>query len=302
MASKLKTLNEKHGPFDLVLCCGDFFGPGYDEEVECLRNDTLELPMPVYFITGDSQVPSDLHEASRSKHGEICSNLVYLGRSGEFTTTEGLKIAFLSGTHHSPDKKTDYYNKKHVDALANMKHSGHSKGADILLTYEWPMGIYNGSSQVNAQSSESFSASKLCNSLSPRYHFGGQNNTFFEREPFKNEENCATRFIGLAALGNAHKQRWFYAANIFPVNTMDRDTLLVLPKNVTENPFIQYNIATKRKPETSHTHEDSKKHRKSGKNQPCWFCLSNPDITQHLITSIGDEVLFRKEDLLLTTY
>lgn len=44
--SKVKAINAKHGPFELLLCTGDFFGPpgaaNESEEVDALLNGKLE--------------------------------------------------------------------------------------------------------------------------------------------------------------------------------------------------------------------------------------------------------------------
>jgi hypothetical protein len=42
--AKVKTIDEKHGKFDLVLCTGDFFGPIRNEEVGSEEsNETAQL-------------------------------------------------------------------------------------------------------------------------------------------------------------------------------------------------------------------------------------------------------------------
>lgn len=82
---------------------------------------------------------------------------------------------------------------------------------DILLTYEWPSNIENGSQKaktlnINNTTGQS-TITTLNKSLSPRYHFASSENTFFEREPFKNEAEHHTRFIGLSSFGNSKKER-----------------------------------------------------------------------------------------------
>jgi len=85
---------------------------------------------------------------------------------------------------------------------------------DILLTYEWPSNILNDSQQaktlnINNSTGQSTIANLNMN-LSPRYHFASSENVFFEREPFKNEAEHHTRFIGLSSFGNSKKERVIY--------------------------------------------------------------------------------------------
>ncbi len=49
--------------------------------------------------------------------------------------------------------------------------------------------------------------------------------------------NIGLRFIGLAEVGNPAKQKWIYAFNIVPMDTMEKSELLTQPTNVTEMPF-----------------------------------------------------------------
>jgi hypothetical protein len=41
---KIKTIDAKHGKFDFVLCVGDFFGTGKDDEIQQLLDGKLERP------------------------------------------------------------------------------------------------------------------------------------------------------------------------------------------------------------------------------------------------------------------
>lgn len=51
-----------------------------------------------------------------------------------------------------------------------------------------------------------------------------------------------TRFIGLASVGNPEKQKWIYAFNIVPIESMDRSELVMQPANVTEMPFKESHL------------------------------------------------------------
>lgn len=58
-------------------------------------------------------------------------------------------------------------------------------------------------------------------------------------EPTRN----VTRFIGVASVGNADKQRWLYAFNIIPMTHCDEGEITKQPPDVTECPYSQENIA-----------------------------------------------------------
>ena len=68
----------------------------------------------------------------------------------------------------------------------------------------------------------------------PRYHFAGSKNTFYARPPYTNPDLGAgshvTRFIGLAAVGNAAKQKSLHALGLTPASQMDLKTLQQKPE------------------------------------------------------------------------
>ncbi|KAL0091222.1 CwfJ C-terminus 1-domain-containing protein-like protein [Phycomyces blakesleeanus] len=122
-------------------------------------------------------------------------------------------------------------------------------GVDILLTYEWPSFITNGSncSLETPLTNSSTPIAELAAALKPRYHFAASENVFYEREPYSNitgfgpaEERPAghvSRFVGLADVLNPKKQRWFYAFNLIPMGTIDAEKLCIAPNNTTPCPF-----------------------------------------------------------------
>lgn len=74
----------------------------------------------------------------------MCQNLTFLGRSGVYATANGLLIAYLSGTEAPSDGRASsrelaYFSQSDVDRLIA---SVPSDGVDILLTTQWPAGIY----------------------------------------------------------------------------------------------------------------------------------------------------------------
>lgn len=126
---------------------------------------------------------------------------------------------------------------------------------------------------------------------------------FYEREPFfhlteqgEPETTSITRFISLAAFDNPSKQKSLYAFSIDPASAPPS----TLPPGTTASPLTY----SKKRPtltekEQSYSrfvqspeHENS---RKRSRRQPpptpqdCFFCLANPNLATHLITSIAND-------------
>jgi hypothetical protein len=168
----------------------------------------------------------------------------------------------------------------------------------------WPASITNGS-KIPLPSGATIPGahehiSDLCATLKPRYHFSSSN-FFFEREPFLHnptqdapEAQRLTRFISLATHGNTAKQKALYAFSL--PNSADASVAL------TASPFV----AKKRKaleadPYSRYSNDGDRGHgRKRGRGQrgqrqpppgpsECFFCLSNPNLATHLISSIGND-------------
>jgi hypothetical protein len=147
----------------------------------------------------------------------------------------------------------------------------------------------------------------LCAALKPRYHFSSSD-IFFEREPFFHSPTTdapdvrpVTRFISLAAHGNSSKQKSLYAFSLSVP-----DPTAPLPLGTTASPFVSRPNAKKRStldPErySRYGNHDNNGYRNKrgkgrwGERQPppgpgeCFFCLSNPNLATHLISSIGDD-------------
>ncbi|KAJ3270312.1 hypothetical protein HDV01_000377 [Terramyces sp. JEL0728] len=223
-----------------------------------------------------------------------------LGDYGIYTTAQQVSIAYV--THPS------------LDALEYFKQK--SK-VDVLISLDWPANITKRSEKgadLAYKSSEILSAIAML--LQPQYHFAS-GNTFFEREPYEYEK-CYTRFIGLAAFGNAEKAKWFYAVNVEPgKNSATGATLCPFPATKEADSGFFFTDKNKMPPkgyvckicqkEGHYINDCPNKETKKRKlrdgyickicnnegtkkikrdSSKCWFCLSNPEIESHLIISI----------------
>jgi hypothetical protein len=187
-----------------------------------------------------------------------------------------------------------------------------ANSADILLTTSWPANIRNGSKipipdgTIDPPGQQHIA--DLCATLKPRYHFSSSD-IFYEREPFfHNPSQDApdvrplTRFISLAPHGNSSKQKTLYAFSI----PATQDPSAPLPAGTTASPFQSIPNGRKRvaldsDPSYSRygSHDTGNRHKKwkgrHGERRPppgpeqCFFCLSNPTLATHLISSIGDD-------------
>ncbi|CEP11700.1 hypothetical protein [Parasitella parasitica] len=256
--SKAKQIHEKYGPFDFHLCTGNFFGAdAKEDDIGELINNKIEVPLTTYFIIGDQPFPEAVKDHIANTDGEVCSNLYYLGKQGVLTTSEGLKIAFISGKFDEKSSPTTY-NKSDVEKLCLTKLPVTlPPGVDFLLSHEWPQDI---TESTNAQltlneDKSSLHISELAAALKPRYHFAAAQDLFYEREPYRNivsgfgqnerPANHATRFIGLGQVLNGEKQR------VVPMSKAPSEALENIPANTTDCPFLSLFSGNKRK------HEDS---------------------------------------------
>ncbi|PKY49479.1 hypothetical protein RhiirA4_405497 [Rhizophagus irregularis] len=228
-------INNKFGPFDLLLCVGDFFGED-NTEIESLISGEIKVPITSYFMYGERELPDIVKERIASNNGEFCPNLFYLGQKGSINTIHGVKIAFVSGILDSP-----------ITDLPNT--------VDILLTHEWPESVTNLSTQnlpTNVKGSEH--VANIALAVKPRYHFATSEKIFYQREPYQNSPSPhlinndddsqmqfghPTWFIGLAEVGNSSKSKWYYGFNLVPFVHLSPSAFASPPDRLTECPFIK---------------------------------------------------------------
>lgn len=256
---RLTTLHAKQN-FTMAVIVGDLFPPevsdgggsGGDELLRKLWNGELEIPLPVYFSVGRSEVSETvmkrLEECLEEHAGEVCQNLVFLGRKGVLVTSDGVRIVVLGGRLAPKDEQqgtgggegqlevNENTHPWYTEAEANALKVAES--ADILVTYDWPAGVDRNSNVpiTNSGSGDdkgslpgggSVPVRELARHLGPRYHFvAGGERVFWEREPYRNQsvegkkgrrffgamgtDLGATRFIAVADWGNQGKVKVRY--------------------------------------------------------------------------------------------
>ncbi|GBP64251.1 CWF19-like protein 1 [Eumeta japonica] len=121
----------------------------------------------------------------------------------------------------------------------------------------------------------------------------------------------ATRFLALAPVGNAAKEKWIYACSLQPITKMRMTDILVATTDETACPYDpdllkqhQPGKVVKKFPgngqyffDMDDNNDDQKKRRHTGDNperkrrefdpENCWFCLSSPTVEKHLVISVG---------------
>ncbi|KAH9276476.1 hypothetical protein BASA83_001175 [Batrachochytrium salamandrivorans] len=231
---KIATINQNHGPFELLLCAGDFFGPDQQqqqEDLEGILSGTITIPLPTYFMPGKHTLSPGIMNLISKTEGQLTNMLCFLGNQGTTVTAEKLALSVCGGAPFDPSQ-----------------HSKRAAGVstDILLSYAWPAQIQDQSPLAGVKlagkpvSAGSTLSADLVLQTGPRYIFSAAEGLFFEREPFYVGGGIAhaTRFIGLGAFGAANKERWFYAMNIVPAAVIDLELLKTRPGVLTSCPLV----------------------------------------------------------------
>ncbi|RDX56437.1 nuclear protein [Lentinus brumalis] len=208
--AKIKSIDDKHGKFDLVLCLGDFFGPpkdaadAYEEDHEVMQllNGRLEAPVECYIMQGEYPLPAPVIEKFAKTGGALSQNVFLLHKSGVLTTAQGIRIACLAGVYDSNVYASEdalgftspYFTSKTVEkllantlttskpkeqnytSLASIKSSSTSSQlVDIFISNAWPSGITHFSSApLPAPELASIGVepvAEIVRKTRPRYHF-----------------------------------------------------------------------------------------------------------------------------------
>ncbi|XP_052199797.1 zinc finger CCCH domain-containing protein 64 isoform X2 [Diospyros lotus] len=249
---RVSSVNKSAGPFDVLLCVGQFFPEAPDQLGELMDyvEGRSQIPLPTYFI-GDygvgavkvlSAVSKDPANQGFKMDGlRVCENLYWLKGSGKFTL-HGLTVAYLSGTHSMGSQQIGTYSQDDVDALRALAED--PGPVDLFLTNEWPSGVTNRAATtdlpqgISDSAGSSSTVSEIVAEIKPRYHIAGTKGVFYAREPYANIEAVhVTRFFGLAPVGNKNKQKFIHAISPTPASTMSASELRVTPPNTTSSPY-----------------------------------------------------------------
>lgn len=275
-----------------------------------LVNGKIVIPLPTYFTIGKHPLPQLVIEKLEQSDGEVCPNLYFLNKRSTTKTSEGLRIVNLGGTLDpavTAGLSKDRFLPFHTVDDSRSLHGANS--ADILITSHWPSSILAGShisiSDENQVPPSEKCVADLCSALKPRYHFSTSSDLFYEREPFfhlsdsgQPDPAAITRFISLASPTNTGKQKYLYAFTLSsPAAAMPPGTT-ASPLNPTskKRAFLPDQAETFSRFSSSPSQSNNRPHKRARNHHSkplpqsaCFFCLSNPTLSTHLISSIGTE-------------
>ncbi|CAK9881409.1 unnamed protein product [Sphagnum jensenii] len=253
---RVLAVNKSNGPFDALLCVGQFFPrtPDGIDEMETYFTLAKPIPLPTYFIGDYGEGAAALLAPAKAKAAEtgipmdgvrICDNLLWLKGSG-ILNLKGLRVAYLSGKHNA-----ELYQNAKAAAAAGAHHeddvdtlrafADDPSITDLFLSYPLLLLLRIGDfvpEGIDRMTTGSTISAELAKELKPRYHFAGSEGVFYAREPYLNTGvTHTTRFIGLAAVGNDKKQKFLHALSPTPASAMLSSELAVRPPNTTISPY-----------------------------------------------------------------
>ncbi|XP_071454762.1 CWF19-like protein 1 [Hetaerina americana] len=266
--SRVESINKKNGPFDFLLCVGNFFGRNNDDW-DSYKTGDIKVPVPTYVLGPND--PRHTPYYPDIDGCELCPNVNYLGKRGLYRGSSGLKMAYVSGidgpgggSRHSSssgssnDQPEHFFSEADVTAVRDActrSSSGSFRGIDILLTSQWPHGVLTGinSQQITNDPRGSKLISWLAAQVKPRYHFCAMDGIHFERPPYRNHPvedgdavdfggGHATRFIALAGVGNSQKKKWLYAFSVIPLERMAASELCQRTTDETPCPYPKHSL------------------------------------------------------------
>ncbi|XP_066929063.1 CWF19-like protein 1 [Clytia hemisphaerica] len=312
---KISSIQKKNGPFEMVLCCGQFFSddPSCEQNWKKILNKKPSVDVPVYILGPTTKVQEKYFQSEKIEDGqEIYDNVLHLGRKGIFKTSSGLSIAYVSGNENKT-QNTLSFTKFDIDKLKEqIMRDDQFNGVDILMTSSWPKGMDSVLRVEEAPSSQLLSELTLL--LKPRYHFTCHHERYFEAPPYRNheilqgEQRHVSRFVSMAPIVNENNQKGLYAFSITPMSICDRNELIKQPEVVIPCPYKKINKTKENASEEEnqqfffrtddrkrkHGSNDEGKTKKTPKGPPplsadCWFCLGSKNVEKHLVISVGEQ-------------
>jgi hypothetical protein len=239
LETRVSKLNQsKHGPFDAVLCVGNFFQSTKDDNEEDVDNffskTVTDFILPLYFIGGVNDFKGKYSKLIVNQDKiELCKNITFLGTSGVHYINN-ISVAYLSANASLRD----------VDNLMS-KQTKDGKPIDFLLTHTWALSVDDMTHLLTKPNTggvkvENNLVKSLVSSSSAtyRYHIAGCKNRFLKFPPYRNgTSNYTTRFIGLGNVGEKDKsKKWLHALTLAPLTAAPLPPPANLP--VVNNPYI----------------------------------------------------------------
>jgi hypothetical protein len=210
---RVSNILKKDASFNLLLVCGEFVSGLDSPDLAPYLSGSASIPIMTYFAHGQLEPAM------------ICENLICVGSFG-IIKLEELDVAFL-------------WDEDCADIVIQQGESEKLKteGIDLLISRFWPQGVLTGLPAADLpagvdQNFGSANVASVCSALAPRYIFAPSTG-FVERRPFSQPNHRhVSRFLGLAPVGNAQKNKWMYAFHLRHCEA------LVATADTTPNPFL----------------------------------------------------------------
>ena len=259
-------LHASKGPFDCLLCIGDFFGAAPpDETLKRFRSGELVPPLRTYIL---GPAPAGVSAAGSDGVVELSTDLFCLTGAG-IVTLHALRIAFASG-RAAPAASADAAEAAAdvdvagslTDAVTELRSRAAEPGfagCDLLLTHEWPRGFFRQLPEVNGLPADllpdrdlptvgSELVAEIAASVRPRYHFCATEDAFFARAPYRAVTHhpapnmppprcTVARLIALAGVGPDKKKKYLHALSLVSCASMSAEQLAADPGNTTDSPY-----------------------------------------------------------------
>lgn len=150
---KISKVNSKSGPFEMLICVGDFFST-IKPELNQVWNDinqrkSLNIPSIPTYIVGPScedhvqfyKPQNVLEEVDFDAGFELANNITFLGKKGILTGASGFKMAYLSGIQSSHSSKVTFSENDIKELITQINAC--ASVIDVLITYQPPKGFAN---------------------------------------------------------------------------------------------------------------------------------------------------------------
>lgn len=210
----------KAGPFDALLCVGEFCSSdaAHDEQQwQAWQQSQPALPLPTYYITAhNTHVPDSMNDVT-DLHQLSDSGIEQIGL---------LRVAYVSGI------ASDASFRASADKLLELVQAQPDNPPDVLLTAQLPL-----ASNAPARPSHSPVVGQLASTIPVRYHFAGLSNEHHIAAPYRNSVHV-TRFVSMAPVGGdvagQKETKSLYAVGVQPLRTIDKTQI---PEGTVPNPY-----------------------------------------------------------------
>lgn len=254
---RVAALHASKGPFDLLLCVGDFLGDCEpDTSLAPFQRGERKAPLRTYVL---GPAPTGFPAPDADGVVEVGSELFFLAGAG-IVTLHGLRVAFASarGQGEAAAEGGNEGGGALTEGVAELRTRASDPrytGCDLLLTHEWPRGFHRqlpeGSFPVDLLPERDLPSvgvervAELAATARPRYHFCATEDAAFQRAPYRQPAHpsggaslgSVCRLVALAAVGPDKKKKWLHALSLVPSRTMSVEQLAAAPDGTTETPY-----------------------------------------------------------------